>query len=115
MTKLKKSLYEGMYIVNAMLSEDSRKKALDKILHGIQELGGEVHKVHEMGRKKLAYAIAKKREGYYYLIYFTVPTAAIAELWKGYHLHEDLLRFMTLRCDEVKETLTFKPLKSAER
>lgn len=114
MKKNREALYEGMYILSATLSDDSRKKALDKILDGITEKGGSVEKIHEQGRKKLAYEIDKKREGYYYVVYFRAPTAVISELWKEYHLHEDLIRFMTLRADEVIETLEFKPLRQAQ-
>lgn len=108
----RKGLYEGMYILSATLSDDSRKKAFDKITDGITEKGGEIQKIHEMGRKKLAYEIDGKREGYYYVVYFTAPTQIISELWKEYHLHEDLIRFMTMRTEKVLETLEFKPLKS---
>ncbi len=105
-------LYEGMYILSATLSDDSRKKAFDKITDGITEKGGEIHKVHEQGRKRLAYEINGKREGYYYVLYFSAPTQIIGELWKEYHLHEDLIRFMTMRTEKVQETLEFQPLKT---
>lgn len=107
----RKSLYEGMYILSATLSDESRKKAFEKITEGISRKGGEIHKIHEQGRKKLAYTIDGKREGFYYVLYFTAPTQSISELWKEYHLHEDLIRFVTMRTDEVLETLEFKPLK----
>lgn len=113
MSKMKKQLYEGMYVLSTTLSEESRKKAFEKITHGITEKSGEIHKIYEMGRKKLAYEIDGKKEGHYYLVYFTAPTAAISELWKEYHLHEDLIRFITLKADEVMEKLEFKPLKQA--
>jgi small subunit ribosomal protein S6 len=109
--KERKGLYEGMYILSATLSDDSRKKAFDKITEGITEKGGEVLKIFEQGRKKLAYEIDGKREGYYYVLYFSVPTNAIIEMWKEYHLHEDLIRFMTMRTEKVLDTLEFKPLK----
>ncbi len=109
--KEKKGLYEGMYILSATLSDDSRKKAFDKITDGITQKGGEIHKIHEQGRKKLAYEIDGKREGYYYVLYFTVLTQTIGELWKEYHLHEDLIRFMTMRAEKVLDTLEFQPLK----
>ncbi|MFZ0564570.1 MAG: 30S ribosomal protein S6 [Chlamydiales bacterium] len=108
--KERKQLYEGMYILNATLSEEARKKALDRITSGINDRGGEVHKVHDQGRRKLAYEIAGSREGYYYLLYFTAPTTALAELWREYHLNEDLLRFLTLKTAEVKESIEFKKL-----
>lgn len=111
MKKDKKCLYEGMYIISATLSEEARKKAFEKIVQGIQDKAGEIHKVHEMGRKRLAYEIGGKREGYYYVLFFSVAPHAIDELWKEYHLHEDLIRFMTLRSEGVQETLEFQPLK----
>jgi small subunit ribosomal protein S6 len=108
----RRELYEGMYILSATLSDDSRKKAFDKITDGITQKGGEIHKIHEQGRRKLAYQIDGKREGYYYVLYFTAPTQSISELWKEYHLHEDLIRFMTMRAETVLDTLEFKPLKT---
>ena len=59
----------------------------------------------------MAYEIEKKREGYYYLVYFTLDTENLEEITKEYLLHEDLIRFMTLSCDQVKETLEFKSIK----
>ena len=103
-------LYEGMYILNATLSEDARKKALAKITDSIEEKGGEILKIHDMGKRRLAYYIEGKKEGYYYLLYFNVDSKYVPEMWQEYHLHEDLIRYMTLKTDNVKETLEFKPL-----
>lgn len=108
--KQKNHLYEGMYILSATLSDDARQRALEKITSGITSNGGEVHTTFEQGRKKLAYEIDGRREGYYYIIYFTVATSSIGELWKEYHLNEDLIRFMTMRVENVPEKLEFKPL-----
>lgn len=100
-------LYEGMYILSATLSEEARRKALERIEMSITERAGQLHKVHDQGRKKLAYEIDRKRDGYYFLIYFSIAPSEITELWKEYHLNEDLVRFITLRAEEVKETLEF--------
>lgn len=108
--KERSQLYEGMYILNATLSEDARTKALERITSEITSRGGEIHKVHDQGRKKLAYEIRGSREGYYLLLYFSAPATALAELWREYHLNEDLLRFLTLRAEEVKEVLEYKKL-----
>ncbi|MBS0607357.1 MAG: 30S ribosomal protein S6 [Parachlamydiales bacterium] len=110
MAKQRSHLYEGMYILSATLSDDARQKALDKITSSIEGRGGEIHKTFDQGRKKLAYEINGRREGYYYLLYFSVPTAVMTEMWKEYHLNEDLLRFMTLRTEKVPEKIEFKPL-----
>lgn len=108
--KENKQLYEGMYILSSSLSDDARSKALDRITTGIQKTGGEVHKVHDQGRKKMTYEIRGSREGHYYLLYFTVAATALTDLWKNYHLNEDLLRFLMLKTDEVKEAIEFKTL-----
>jgi small subunit ribosomal protein S6 len=108
--KQRTQLYEGMYILNASLSEDARQKCLERITSGILERGGEVKKIHDQGRKKLAYEIRGLREGHYFLLYFTAPTTAFAELWREYHLNEDLLRFITLKADKVRETIEFPKL-----
>jgi len=110
MSQPRQNLYEGMYVISATLSDEARHKALDKVLTGITNHGGEVKKIHEQGRKRLAYEINGHREGYYYIVYFTAPTAAISELWQEYHLNEDLVRFITLRAEEVLEKIEFKPL-----
>ena len=110
MNQNRQNLYEGMYVISATLSDDARHKALDRIQTGITSRGGEIKKIHEQGRRRLAYEIDGHREGYYYLIYFTAPTPAIAELWQEYHLNEDLIRFITLRTDKVMDKIEFKPL-----
>jgi small subunit ribosomal protein S6 len=110
MAKQKRELYEGMYILSATLSEDARQKALEKITSGITEKTGEIHKLFDQGRRKLTYEINGKREGYYYILYFSAPTSSIAELWKEYHLNEDLIRFLTLGVEAVPEKLEFKSI-----
>ena len=108
--KERRHLYEGMYILSATLSEDARKKALDKITSSITGKKGDIDRVFEQGRKKMAYEINGRREGYYYIIYFTAPSSIVADLWKEYHLNEDLIRFVTMRAESVPENMEFKPL-----
>lgn len=110
MSQKKKNLYEGMYIISATLSDDARHKALDRIQKGVTDRGGEIVKIHDQGRRRLAYEIDGHREGHYFVIYFNVQPEAIAELWQEYHLNEDLVRFITLTADKVMEKIEFKPL-----
>lgn len=110
MSKQKTQLYEGMYILSATLSDDARQKALEKITSGIVDRTGEVHKIFEQGRRKMAFEINGRREGYYYILYFSVPTSSMGEMWKDYHLNEDLIRFLTLRAECVPEKIEFKQI-----
>lgn len=111
MAKEEKSyLYEGMYILSATLSDEAREKALDKITSAISERKGKVHKLFDQGRRKLAYEINRRKEGYYYILYFSLPSQAMREIWRLYRLDEDLIRFITLRVPAVPEKIEFKPL-----
>jgi small subunit ribosomal protein S6 len=110
MTKQNEHLYEGMYILSATLSDDARQKALEKITSGITNRKGEILKLFDQGRRKLAYDINGRREGHYFILYFSAPTKSVAEMWKEYHLNEDLVRFVTLRTEVVPEKIEFKQL-----
>jgi small subunit ribosomal protein S6 len=110
MTKKRNHLYEGMYIFNTGLTDDARQKLLDKVTTSIGDKGGEVVKIFDQGRKKLAYPINKKREGHYYVLYFSIPTEIMDKLWREYRLNEDILRFMTLQVEQVPEKIEFQPL-----
>ena len=108
-----KRIYEGMYILSASLSEEAIKKALSRITDLIEQHEGEVHKIHEQGRKKLAYEVNGHKQGYYFVLYFSVIPSAISEMWKEYHLNEDLIRFITLQTDKVEEKIEFQQLPEA--
>ena len=112
--KLRMHLYEGMFILNANLSDDAVKKALDRITSSLEEKGGEIHKIHDQGRKKLQYPINGHRQGYYFVVYYSAPSTVLAEMNREYHLNEDLLRFMSLRAEEVAEEIKFDTLAEAK-
>lgn len=114
MSEQKQNLYEGMYVISATLSDDARNKALQKIQTGITQRGGEIVKIHDQGRRRLAYEIDGHREGHYYIVYFNLRTSGIAELWQEYHLNEDLIRFITLRTDKVMDKIEFKALEEQQ-
>ena len=110
MKKQEHRLYEGMYILNASLSEEALKKALERITSTIEGNGGMIHKIHDIGRKKLAYEIENHKQGQFFLLYFSLTPNLIKEMCKEYHLNEDLVRFMTMRTRQVLEKIEFKPL-----
>lgn len=114
MSQKTQNLYEGMYVIKATLSDDARHKALDRIKNGITSRTGEVVKIHDQGRRRLAYEIDGHREGHYYIVYFNAPSEAISEMWQEYHLNEDLIRFITLRTDKVLDKIEFKSIEEPQ-
>jgi small subunit ribosomal protein S6 len=114
MKQQKHNLYEGMYVIKATLSDEARHKALDRIQKGITQRGGEVLKIHDQGRRRLAYQVNGHKEGYYFILYFSLTPEVISELWQEYHLNEDLIRFVTLRTEKVMEKIEFKSLEEPQ-
>lgn len=114
-TSAKLHRYEGMFILGANLSDEAKQRITESIKLGITSRGGEIVKIHEMGRKKLAYKIRKNSEGVYYLYYFDVDPSKMTEMWREYKLLEEegLLRFMTLRQDQVMEKIEFQQLQQS--
>ena len=79
MSKERKHLYEGMFILSTTLSEEARAHAFDKVLDAIKSRAGEVLKIHEWGRRRLAYEVEGRRDGYYYIVYFEQDPATLSE------------------------------------
>jgi small subunit ribosomal protein S6 len=65
----------------------------------LEENGGKVTKDEYWGLKSLAYRIKKNRKGHYSLMNIDAPAAALTEM----RLHEDVLRYMSIRVDEHEE------------
>lgn len=95
--------YETTFIVNASL-EDAQ---IDSLVTHAQELvtrnGGEMVAVNRWGRKRLAYPIQKKNNGFYINMEYTAPGPVIPQLERMFQLDESVLRFLTIQIDERAE------------
>src|SRR5690242_3712357 len=96
-----------MYIVNPDSGDDKIAKLNEAVEKLIVKEGGSVVKIDDMGRRKLAYPINKKNEGYYVLFEIEGTGQEIAELERRMRVNDMIIRFMTVRVDEDR--------KSAER
>ena len=95
--------YENVYIARPDISTaqvDALTEALTSI---VGENGGSVTKNEYWGLKNLAYRIKKNRKGHYTLMNIDAPAAAISELERNMRINEDVLRYMTIRVDELDE------------
>jgi small subunit ribosomal protein S6 len=89
--------YECMYIIQTNLSDEETDKANTRIAEEIEKRGGSVLHRDRLGRKRLAYSIAKHDDGIYYLMHFELPPGEISALRSAYRLHPRLLRSLILR------------------
>ena len=91
--------YEALYIVTPELEDEAIKPVIEKFSGIIAANGGEVEKVDEWGRKKLAYSIDYKTEGYYVLVDFSADPQLPRELERNFKNDESILRYMVTRKD----------------
>lgn len=93
--------YETVFIARQDLSEAQVKDLTDGYQKIITEAGGKIHKTENWGLRTLAYRINKNRRGHYVLIESDTPAPAIHEVERTMRLNEDILRYMTIREDEL--------------
>ncbi|MDE3057453.1 MAG: 30S ribosomal protein S6 [Bacteroidota bacterium] len=108
-----KKTYETTFIINATLEDPQIETAIEKVKDLITKNGGEILAVEKWGRRRLAYPIKKKNNGYYTLIEFRAPGDLIAKLERHYQLDEQTLRYLTIQLDKkalkAKEQAPNKP------
>jgi small subunit ribosomal protein S6 len=65
--------------------------------------GGTIEKTELWGIKSLAYRIKKNRKAHFTMLGITAPAPAVAEMERQMRINEDVLRFMTIRVEELEE------------
>ena len=95
--------YEVLFIVDAALSEEAIKALVEKFTKLIAE-NGTISEVNEWGKRRLAYPIDDKEEGYYVLVNFTSNSEFPAELERIFGITDGIMRSMITRPVEVKKT-----------
>ena len=96
-------LYENVFIARQDISGAQADTLADTFTQLITEQGGEVKKRENWGLRNLAYRMNKNRKGHYVLFNIEAPAPAIAELERTMRINEDVLRYMTIRVDELEE------------
>ena len=91
--------YELMLILDSELDERSVETTVEKLLHVIPAEGGTVDNVDIWGRRRFAYEIQKKSEGYYVVIDFTATPDTTKELDRQLGINETVVRTKIVRPD----------------
>ena len=89
--------YEVMYVIDPTL-EDSVRNELFSYFSGIVEKNaGMIDRIDEWGKRRLAYAINYKTEGYYVLMYIQGPSELPRELERNFKINDKVLRYLVIR------------------
>ena len=89
--------YEGMYVIDTTLDDQARAALINRWSELVVANGGQVDRVDEWGKRRLAYAINYKTEGYYVLMYVTAPADLPRELERNFQINEAVLRSLVIR------------------
>jgi small subunit ribosomal protein S6 len=113
--KLANRIYEVMYIATPDAVDDDIAKLNDAITNLVEKDGGTVSVVEGWGRRRMAYPINKKTEGYYVLLEVAGSGQEIAELERRFRVNDLIMRYMTVRVDEDRKAADKKREKRERR
>ena len=91
------SYYETMYILRPDIAEDEVTNHIDKYNKLLEEFGGTILDSQMRGKRRLAYEIAKHREGVYVQLSHQGDGQHIFKIEKAMRLSEDVIRYMTVK------------------
>ena len=97
--------YELIYIIDTAVEETTRKELVEKFNGIITANGGEVVKVEEWGKRRLAYAIDYKTEGYYVYVAFNAGAELPKELTRNLQINESVIRSQIVKLLEKKSSV----------
>ena len=98
--------YEMIYIIDTGLEDSARKELIEKVSALIENNGGEIEKVDETwGKRRLAYAIDYKTEGWYVLVTFKAPVELPRELERNLQINENVLRYLVVKLEEKRSAV----------
>ena len=93
--------YEHVLIMRQDISPQQAEALNEELKTLIEGLGGHIAKIEYWGLRNLMYRIKKNRKGHYSLLAIDAPSAAVKEMERQLSINEDVLRYLTLRVDEL--------------
>ncbi len=95
--------YENVFIARQDVSTGQVEGLVAAFTGIVTENGGKVAKNEYWGLRNLSFRLKKNRKGHYVLLALDAPPKAVAELERNQRIHEDVLRYLTVRVDELEE------------
>jgi small subunit ribosomal protein S6 len=95
-------LYEHIFMARQDVTSQQVEAMVDQYKGVIEQNGGSVEKTEMWGVKSLAYRIKKNRKAHFTMFNINAPAPALAEMERQMSISEDILRFMTIRVEELE-------------
>lgn len=98
---MSKNTYESAVLINAALDDDQIQAQVSRIKEAVTSNEGEIKEVEDWGRKRLAYPINKSKLGYYVFYRYEAESTTVSKLERMFNLDEQILRYLTIKLDDV--------------
>src|SRR5689334_20643193 len=96
-------LYEHVFLARQDASPQQVEELTAQFKGVVEQLGGKVTKTEQWGVKSLSYRLQKNRKAHFVLFNLDAPPAAVVEIERQERLNEDILRYITVRVEELEE------------
>ena len=93
-------LYESTFIINAALEDPDIEAVIRRVTEYIENHGGTFVEMNKWGRRRLAYPIKKKYNGFYVYMAFETASEVLPLIERFFTLEENVLRHLTLELSE---------------
>ena len=103
--------YEVLVIIDPRPTDEEVAQLLTRLQDNLKELGGEVTRLENWGKRRLAHDIKKQREGTYAVLEVSAEPAMVKEFERQLKLNESILRFLSTRVPVRKKA---RPVKTQE-
>ena len=97
------ALYEHVFLARQDLAQAQVDALAETATKIVEERQGKVVKTETWGLRSLAYRIAKNRKAHYVMLQIDGPAGVVAELERQTAINEDVIRYMTVRVDELEQ------------
>jgi small subunit ribosomal protein S6 len=89
--------YETIFIIDPEFETDAVKELVEKFKGLVEDQGGQIAEIDEWGKRRLAYPINDRREGYYFLMNFTANPETAQDLERVYKITNGLMRYLIIK------------------
>jgi len=96
-------LYEHVFLARQDASPQQVEELTAQMTGIVQQAGGKITKTENWGVRSLTYRIAKNRKAHFVLLNIDAPSAAIAEIERQERISEDVIRYLSVRVEELEE------------
>jgi small subunit ribosomal protein S6 len=93
-------IYDILFIADPNLGEPEVDALAAQVQGLVEKDGGKLQKLEKWGKKRLAYAVRRHREGYYVLLVVEGTGAMVKEVERRLKVTDGVIRYLTVRVDE---------------